>query len=139
MDQVAIAKAYFLIIPLMFLAFAILRLRWSLRIPAGIILAVLVAFGVQAFIPGASDYMVSFSVMASLYAILSLGLNSQWGYNGHLDFGVAGFFAVGAFTSALFITAPPSGLMAQYAQPAFRPPAPFTCVFLASGVLAGGG
>src|SRR3546814_14956042 len=93
MDQVAIAKAYFLIIPLMFLAFAILRLRWSLRIPAGIILAVLVAFGVQAFIPGASDYMVSFSVMASLYAILSLGLNSQWGYNGHLDLGEIGIAA----------------------------------------------
>src|SRR3546814_3181914 len=81
--------------------------------------------------------MVSFSVMASLYAILSLCLNSQWGYNGHLDFGVAGFFAVGAFTSALCITAPPSVLMAQYAQQAFGLQAPFIVGVLAAGVLAG--
>jgi branched-chain amino acid transport system permease protein len=137
MDQVAIAKAYFLIIPLMFLAFAVLRMRWSLRIPVGIVLAVLVAFGIQAFVPGVSDYLVSFSVMASLYAILSLGLNSQWGYNGHLDFGVAGFFAVGAFTSALFITAPPSGLMAQYAHQAFGLEAPFIVGIIAAAVVAG--
>jgi branched-chain amino acid transport system permease protein len=137
MDQVTIIKAYFLIIPLMFLAFAVLPMRWLWRIPAGIVLAVVVAFGASALVPGAIDYFVSFSVMACLYAILSLGLNSQWGFNGHLDFGVAGFFAVGAFTSALFITAPPSGLMAQYAHQAFGLQAPFIVGLIAAGVLSG--
>jgi branched-chain amino acid transport system permease protein len=137
MDSVTIVKAYFLVIPLMFLAFAVLPLRWRWRIPAGIVLAVAAAFGVSATMPGALDYFVSFSVMASIYAILSLGLNSQWGYNGHLDFGIAGFFAVGAFTSALFITAPPSGLMAQYAHQVVGLQAPFIVGLLAAGVLSG--
>lgn len=137
MDQVATLKAVFLIIPLMFLAFAVFPFRWFWRIPAGIVFGVAAAFGVVWFFPGGIDYLVSFSVMASIYAVLSLGLNSQWGYNGHLNFGVAGFFGVGAFTTALFITAPPSGLMAQYAQQAFGLQAPFLVGLIAAGIVSG--
>ncbi|HUG57841.1 MAG TPA: branched-chain amino acid ABC transporter permease [Candidimonas sp.] len=137
MDQAEVLKAIFLIIPLMLLAFAVLPFRWLWRIPAGIILGIAAAFALAAFFPGGIDYLVSFSIMASIYAILSLGLNSQWGYNGHLDFGIAGFFAVGAFTMALFITAPPSGLMAQYAHQAFGLQAPFLIGLIAAGVISG--
>lgn len=137
MDQIAVLKAIFLIIPLTLLAFAALPLRWLWRIPAGIAAGVAAAFALAAFFPDGIDYLVSFSVMASIYAVLSLGLNSQWGYNGHLDFGVAGFFAVGAFTTALFITAPPSGLMAQYAQQAFGFEAPFFIGLIAAGAVSG--
>ncbi|MEO6985786.1 MAG: branched-chain amino acid ABC transporter permease [Paralcaligenes sp.] len=137
MSQLAVLKAIFLIIPLVLLAFMVLPWRWFWRIPAGIVLGVAAAFALSAFVPGWLDYLVSFSIMASIYAILSLGLNSQWGYNGHLDFGVAGFFAVGAFTSALIITAPPSGLMAQYAQQAFGLDAPFLVGVIAAGVISG--
>lgn len=137
MDQVAILKAIFLVIPLMLLAFAVLPLRWLWRIPAGLALGVAASFAVVAFLPGWIDYLVSFSIMACIYAILSLGLNSQWGYNGHLDFGIAGFFAVGAFTTALFITAPPSGLMAQYAQQMFGLQAPFLVGLIAAGIISG--
>lgn len=137
MSQLAVLKAIFLIIPLVLLAFMVLPWRWLWRIPAGIVLGTAAAFALSAFMPNWLDYLVSFSIMASIYAILSLGLNSQWGYNGHLDFGVAGFFAVGAFTSALFITAPPSGLMAQYAHQAFGLDAPFLLGVIAAGVVSG--
>ncbi|TAN31230.1 MAG: branched-chain amino acid ABC transporter permease [Castellaniella sp.] len=83
------------------------------------------------------DYLVSFCIMAMIYSVLSLGLNAQWGYNGHLDFGIAGFFAVGAFTMALFVTAPPSGLMAAYAQQWFGLNAPFVIGMAAAGILSG--
>ena len=45
--------------------------------------------------------------MAGIYAVLSLGLNIQWGYTGLFNIGIAGFFAVGAYTSAI-LTTPPS-------------------------------
>ncbi|KAA0889626.1 branched-chain amino acid ABC transporter permease [Pusillimonas sp. ANT_WB101] len=83
------------------------------------------------------DYLVSFSIMATIYSILSLGLNAQWGYNGHLNFGIAGFFAMGAFTMALFVTSPPSGVMAAYAQQWFGLNAPFLVGVMAAGILAG--
>ena len=137
MDPALALKACFLIIPLALLAFVVLPLRWFWRIPVGVILGIVLAFGIAALIPGAMDYLVSFSVMASIYSVLTLGLNAQWGYNGHLDFGVAGFFAVGAFTMALFITAPPSGLMAQYAQQLFGLSSPFIIGLIAAGVISG--
>ncbi|MDN5843314.1 MAG: branched-chain amino acid ABC transporter permease [Alcaligenaceae bacterium] len=138
MSQVLVVKAWFLVIPLILLAWVALPVRrWIWRIPVGIVVGIAVAFGLVALVPGALDYLVSFSVMAGIYAVLCLGLNSQWGYNGHLDFGIAGFFAVGAFTQALFITAMPSGLMAQYAQQLFGLQAPFLLGVIAAGVLAG--
>ena len=82
--------------------------------------------------PGPLAYLVSFAVMGSIFAMLSLGLNVQWGYTGLFNVGVAGFFAVGAFTSALFTTAMPSGPLAAYSQQAFGLQAPFL-----AGVAAG--
>lgn len=41
------------------------------------------------------------SIFASIYALLSLGLNLQWGFTGLFNVGIAGFYAIGAYTSAL--------------------------------------
>jgi branched-chain amino acid transport system permease protein len=54
----------------------------------------------------ALSYTVFFLILALIYAILSLGLNLQWGYTGLFNIGIAGFFAVGAYTSAILTTAP---------------------------------
>jgi len=54
---------------------------------------------------GIANYLVLFLTIAGVYALLTLGLNVQWGYTGILNIGVAAFFAVGAYTSAL-LTAP---------------------------------
>jgi branched-chain amino acid transport system permease protein len=56
---------------------------------------------------GLFSYFVFFLSMASVYAVLAHGLNIQWGYNGQLNIGVAAFFAVGAYTTAI-VTGPAS-------------------------------
>jgi branched-chain amino acid transport system permease protein len=49
-----------------------------------------------------------FLVFASVFAIITLGLNLQWGFTGLFNVGVAGFVATGAYSSALLTT--PTGL-----------------------------
>ena len=53
---------------------------------------------------GLLSYSSFFLVFASAFAIIVLGLNLQWGYTGLFNVGVAGFVAVGAYTSALLTT-----------------------------------
>jgi branched-chain amino acid transport system permease protein len=50
-------------------------------------------------------YLVFFLVIALVYSLICLGLNLQWGFTGLFNVGVAGFVAVGAYTSAI-LTAP---------------------------------
>ena len=138
MDSAHVLKAFFLLIPAMLLGGLVCSgWRWRTRLPAAVVIGVALAFGISAWVPGIMDYLVSFCIMAMIYSVLSLGLNAQWGYNGHLDFGIAGFFAVGAFTMALFMMAPPSGLMAAYAQQWFGLNAPFVVGMAAAGILSG--
>ena len=56
---------------------------------------------------GVANYAVGFVIMAGIYSIFALGLNVHWGYTGLFNIGIAGFFAVGAYTSALLTTPPP--------------------------------
>lgn len=55
---------------------------------------------------GLLNYIVFFLTMTGIYAVLVLGLNIQWGFTGQINIGVAAFFAVGAYTSAILTTAP---------------------------------
>jgi branched-chain amino acid transport system permease protein len=54
---------------------------------------------------GLLSYGTFFLVFASVFALIVLGLNLQWGFTGLFNVGVAGFVAIGAYTSAL-LTAP---------------------------------
>ena len=56
---------------------------------------------------GLLNVLVFTGIFASIYMLLSLGLNLQWGYTGLFNVGIAGFYAIGAYTSAL-LTTPPS-------------------------------
>ena len=49
-------------------------------------------------------YLISLATMICLYAILALGLNLQWGFAGLFNAGIAGFFAVGAYTTSILTT-----------------------------------
>ena len=49
-------------------------------------------------------YGVSILIAGGIYANLCLALNIQWGMGGLFNAGIAGFFAVGAYTSALLTT-----------------------------------
>jgi branched-chain amino acid transport system permease protein len=49
-------------------------------------------------------YVVAMLVFAGLYALMALGLNLIWGLAGMVNLGLVGFFAVGAYASALLTT-----------------------------------
>ncbi|MEP3275567.1 MAG: branched-chain amino acid ABC transporter permease [Stappiaceae bacterium] len=51
-------------------------------------------------------YLVSLLIAGGIYAILCLALNIQWGMGGLFNAGIAGFFAVGAYSSAIVTTMP---------------------------------
>jgi len=47
------------------------------------------------------NYLVAMGVFAGLYALMALGLNVIWGLAGMVNLGLVGFFAIGAYASAL--------------------------------------
>lgn len=47
------------------------------------------------------SYLLTLAVIVGIYILLSLSLDLQYGFTGLINFGLAGFFAVGAYTSAL--------------------------------------
>jgi branched-chain amino acid transport system permease protein len=66
---------------------------------------------------GLLSYASFFLVFATAYALITLGLNLQWGYTGLFNVGVAGFVALGAYTSALLTTPPQAGHLAGFGLP----------------------
>lgn len=46
-------------------------------------------------------YLVAILTSAGFYVVLALALNLQWGLTGMLNFGLAGFYALGAYASAI--------------------------------------
>jgi branched-chain amino acid transport system permease protein len=46
-------------------------------------------------------YLVAIAVTAGIYALMALGMNVIWGMAGLINLGLVGFFAVGAYASAL--------------------------------------
>ena len=46
-------------------------------------------------------YLTAIAILVGIRALLTLGLNVQWGLTGLVNLGVVAFFAVGAYTSAL--------------------------------------
>ena len=51
-------------------------------------------------------YAISLLTMGGIYAVLTLGLNVQWGFAGLFNAGIAGFYAIGAYTTAILTTSP---------------------------------
>ncbi len=134
-----LARTVLLGIPLVLIAFQLLPLRngW-LRLLASVIGGSLLSWLLVSFLPtGTISYVVSFAAMASIYAVLTLGLNVQWGYTGLFNIGIAAFFSVGAFTTALVTTLPPEGAFASFSQQLFGLGAPFVIGIIAAGVVSG--
>jgi len=86
---------------------------------------------------GVLNYIVFFAITAGIYAILCLGLNIQWGYTGLFNIGIAGFYAVGAYTSAL-LSGPPPGPLDWRTFGGFQLPFPVGILgaILISGIIA---
>jgi branched-chain amino acid transport system permease protein len=140
MSPANLAKAILLALPLAFLCYRLIpaRVLPLLRVLGGLLAGAGVSWLLLSFVPsGSLSYVVSFVTMASIYSVLSLGLNVHWGYTGLFNIGIAAFFAVGAFTSALVTTAPPAGAFAAFSQQWFGLSAPFPVGVLAAAVVAG--
>lgn len=86
---------------------------------------------------GILRFLASFAIMASIYAIFSMALNVHWGYTGLLNYGIAGFFAIGAYASALITTPLPTGVLADYVDQAIGLNQPFLVGVLGAAVVAG--
>lgn len=56
-------------------------------------------------ISGLFFYLVSFLTMAGIYAVICIALNIQWGFGGLFNAGIAGFYAIGAYTAAILTSA----------------------------------
>lgn len=123
---------------------AILALIFFRRYAKGVTGAVLLVLGgialsavMNLVLPsGIVSYLSTFILMASVYGMLSLGLNVQWGSTGLFNIGIAAFFAIGAFTSALFTTKMPEGALATFVKQAFGLGQPFVVGVIAAGVVS---
>lgn len=51
------------------------------------------------------NYLVAMGVTAGIYALMALGINLTWGMAGMVNLGLAGFFAVGGYATALLTKA----------------------------------
>ncbi len=93
-------------------------------------LAAGVAIALAALLPfAASKYQVFELTMVMIYAIAVLGLNILTGYNGQISLGHGGFFAAGAYTTAI--------LMHHYGVPYWATLPPAALVSFVLGVLFG--
>jgi branched-chain amino acid transport system permease protein len=57
--------------------------------------------------------LVTVGIIVGVYSLLAIGMNMHWGDTGLLNFAHAGFFAVGAYTSAILTTPVADGLLAE--------------------------
>ena len=48
-------------------------------------------------------YLISLGTITAIYGLMALGLNVMWGMAGLVNLGIVGFFAVGAYVSALTV------------------------------------
>ncbi|MGD8881944.1 MAG: branched-chain amino acid ABC transporter permease [Desulfobacterales bacterium] len=88
-------------------------------------------------IGGIIAYLVSLAIMAGIYAVFALGLNIQSGYTGLVNFGIAGFFCIGAYTSAMVTTPMPTGVYAQYVHQIFGLNLPFVFGLMGAALVCG--
>ena len=86
---------------------------------------------------GIIAYLVALAITAGIYAVFALGLNIQWGYTGLFNIGIAGFFCVGAYTSAMITLPAPTGMYARYVHQLFGFDLPFVFGLMGAALICG--
>ena len=139
MTPLVIAKSALLAVPLWLVTSTLLPIKASwLKHLLSIVIGFGVAVAATLVVPtGGMSYITTFILMAGIYAVLSLGLNVQWGYTGLFNIGIAAFFAIGAFTSALVTTNMPTGANASFTKQLMGLGMPFWVGLVAAGIVAG--
>lgn len=77
--------------------------RLSLKIKAAIIIVDLIV--IMPLVGFANSYYLDVVTQIGIYAVLAIGLNVVVGFTGLLNLGYVGFYAVGAYSYAIFATA----------------------------------
>ena len=62
-----------------------------------------------------SGYFIAIFTFVSLAVLLGFALNIQWGQAGMMNFGLAGFYGIGAYTAAILSKAGVDGFTATVA------------------------
>lgn len=68
-------------------------------------------------LPDITGFPVEFAffvTFACVYALLAMGLNLQWGHTGLFNAGIAAFYAIGAYVTAILITGPAPAVPGVY-------------------------
>lgn len=78
-------------------------------------------------------YAISLLTMGGIYAVLALGLNVQWGFAGLFNVGIAGFFGIGAYATAILTTEASARHLGGYQMPYV---VGFAAAMLLSGIIA---
>jgi len=84
---------------------------------------------------GGMNYAVSLLTVGGIYAVVALGLNVQWGFTGLFNAGIAGFYAIGAYVSAILTTPDSASHLGGFGLPF---PLGWLGAMLAAGILAWG-
>lgn len=82
---------------------------------------------------GLLNYALYLATFICIYGCLAVGLNVQWGFAGLFNVGVAGFFAVGAYATAILTAPAIQGQLGGFALPV---PVGIAGAMIASGLLA---
>ncbi len=82
---------------------------------------------------GIMMYLISLATMGGIYSVMALGLNVQWGYTGLFNAGIAGFYAIGAYTTAILTSAASDSHVGGFELPI---PVGMLAASLIAGVLA---
>ncbi|MGE0239097.1 MAG: branched-chain amino acid ABC transporter permease [Parvibaculaceae bacterium] len=61
-----------------------------------------------------ASYLVQVAIPIAIFAIVTIGLNVQLGYAGIDNFGIAGFFMIGAYVAAIMVVPAADGVYARY-------------------------
>ena len=80
-------------------------------------------------------YTVFLLTMGGIYAVLALGLNIQWGLHRIVQCGVAGFFAIGAYVSAILTSVASTPISAGFG---LNIPVGICAAMIASAIVAWG-
>ena len=66
---------------------------------------------------GLLSFLVFFLTLGGIYAVMTLGLNVQWGFSGQFNIGIAGFWAVGSYSAAILTTGPSPFWLGGFGMP----------------------
>ncbi|MDF3040584.1 MAG: inner-rane translocator [Thermomicrobiales bacterium] len=92
------------------------RNRWLAVVLVGVVTVLLVGLPLLRTndLGSVISFLVPTLATMAILSVICIGLNVQWGYTGIFNFGVVGFFMVGAYTAAIVTKSPADGEFATY-------------------------